>query len=138
MISNTTVSLLIAGISTHLTTDYEPKGGYNETHDSIGIQIERSYDNWHFGALGFRFKDSFSEDSGIYAATMRYQIGDSTRYHASAGLGLGYTHTSYYNGVYGAPIVELGYNRLSAQISYIPKMSGTDEVIAAQFKVRVW
>lgn len=137
MVSETIVSLLMAGISTHLTTEYEPKGGYNETHESIGIQIEQPIDNWRIGVLGMRFKDSFDKSSGLYAATVRYQFGEDESFNASAGLGLGYTHTSYYNGVYGAPMVELGYNRLSAQVSYIPKMSGADEVIAMQFKVRL-
>lgn len=137
MLNETIVSLLVAGISTHLTTDYEPKGGYNETHESIGLQIEQPVGNMRYGVLGMHFKDSFSESSGLYAATARYQVGLDNGLNASLGAGLGYTHTSYYNGVYGAPMVELGYNRFSAQFSYIPKMKNTDEVLAMQFKIKL-
>lgn len=130
------ISVLCCAISKHLSTDYAPQGGYTENHNSIGVHVERAGPGWKPGAMLFRFDDSFDKSSLMAVGTMAYQWGQDSGLRASLGVGAGYARTSYYEGPYAAPMVELGYDRLSLQASYQYPISGADEVVAVQVKVR--
>ena len=133
-----TAALILGGVSSHLTTEYEPTGGYNEIHNNVGAHIERCVsDNWKLGVLGSVFKDSYKKNSEVIVATALRNFGDSDKLHSSIGLGVGYVRTSYYVGPYAGILAEVGYKRVSVQFTFVPRLPGGDAVIAAQGKVRL-
>lgn len=130
------VALIAGSMSVHHTTEHAPKEGYNQTHNSLGVHVKKEGDGWQPGVMGMRFEDSFGKTSQMYVGTMEYQksLGD---FHASAGAGAGYVKTSYYEGPYVAPLVEVGYKRFSIQLSHQLKVPGGDSVTAAQLKIKL-
>jgi len=123
-----TIALICCAISSHLTNDYEPVQRYNEAHQSFGVHAERN----GIGFMSMTFKDSFSKQSQLHALTGMY---DATPW-LRIGAGAGYIKTSYYEGAYAAPLLEVGYNNVWLQGSFQPKVSGGDAVAAVQLKLR--
>lgn len=131
------IGLLCCAISKHITTDYAPAGGYNESHKSLGLHVERAGPGWKQGVMAMTFKDSFAKRSTLAAGTLTYQWGEGDKLHAALGGGVGYIRTSYYAGLYVAPLAEVGYGRLTLQGSIQAPVSGADAVAAVQAKLRL-
>lgn len=129
-------SILCCGISVHHTTDHAPVGGYNETHESIGIHVEYGNEAWVPGIEEMYFKDSFDKPSHLATGTLLYRQQVYKRLHVAAGGGVGYAATSYYSGPYAAPLVEVGIDPVYVQASHQVGIEGADAVTAVQFKFR--
>ena len=124
-------SIILGSFSNHLSTEFAPTEGYNQQHDSIGIDLE--YGNT--GATAFYFKDSYGQGSHSILGNYGWRFGDEL--NAKLGFFTGYLNTSYYQGIYGGVFVEPCYNRLCSQISVVPKTDRTDAVVMMQFKIRL-
>jgi len=137
-ISAITLSTVMGCMSTHVTTEHEPVGGYNENHRCLGIEAEvQTESNFKFGILGSKFKDSLYKDSTMVMAEAIYVFGDPLGLYGGIGLGVGHVHTSYYDGPYAGIIAEIGYDRFSIKATYQPKVPNGDSIIAAQAELTV-
>ena len=133
-----TIAVIAGSLSTHITTDYAPANGYNESHRSIGVEVVQDKDGLTHGGQAFKFKDSFNENS--FSAL--YSLGYTKRFktlssNIRAGLAGGYVSTSYYDGVVAMPFVGGYVGRVGVDVSFIPKVTGGDSVVMAQFKFKL-
>ena len=131
------ISLVAGGISKHLTTEYEPSEGYTEQHKLLGLDISQAGPGWVFSAQAFYFNDSHDEDSFIVAGAFGYRVIMPHQFFAYGGVGVGYADTSYYSGALALPMLEIGWWRISAQGTYLPKFPDADSGIGVQFKFKV-
>lgn len=132
------LSILAGGISKHLTTDYEPHDGYTEEHALFGLDISQAGPGWIFSAQAFYFKDSHNEDSYMGAGAFGYRVILPLQFFVYGGLGVGYGNTSYYSGAIVLPQAEIGWWRISAQGTYLPKLPDADSGIGVQFRFKVF
>jgi hypothetical protein len=132
------LSVVAGGISKHLTTEYEPSEGYTERHRLLGLDISQAGPGWVFSAQAFYFNDSHDEDSFIGAGAFGYRVILPLQFFVYGGLGLGYADTSYYSGALALPLIEIGWWRISAQGTYLPKLPDADSGIGVQFKFKVF
>jgi len=128
------LSIIAGGFSTHLTTKYEPEGGYTEQHSNLGLEIGQAGAGWVFSAQATWFKDSHDENSFLGVGAFGYRAMLPYTFSIYGGVGAGYAETSYYNGLIALPYIELGWWRISAQGSYLPELPDADSGIALQFK----
>jgi hypothetical protein len=132
------LSVAAGGISKHLTTEYEPSEGYTERHRLLGLDISQAGPGWVFSAQAFYFNDSHDEDSFIASGAFGYRMILPLQLFVYGGVGLGYADTSYYSGALVLPLVEIGWWRISAQGTYLPKLPDADSGIGVQFKFKVF
>jgi len=129
---NLTTAILLGSVSMHTTTDYQPAGGYNRNHQTIGIEVLQDVDKgFQPGVMAFRFKDSFSKESRAAMVSYGYKHG-----WFKVGVAAGYTKTSYHDGFVAMPFIEAMGDRFGLQLGYIPKVAGTDSVVMLQGKIR--
>lgn len=133
-----TLSIIAGGFSKHLTTTYEPANGYTERHSNLGVEIGQAGPGWVASAQATWFKDSHNEDSFLGVGAFGYRLNLPHRFFVYGGLGAGYAETSYYAGLLVMPFAELGWWRISAQGSYLPKVPDADSGLAAQLKFRIF
>jgi len=133
------LSVVVGSFSNHLTDDFEPAGDYNETHQSLGLDIEKNVKTgWVPGATLFSFKDSFGNSSFTALGTIAYKKTFHPNFNIKGGLAAGFVDTSYYSGGVASPYVEACYYFVCPQLSYFPKISGhADSFIALQFKFKI-
>ena len=131
------VSVIAGGFSKHLTTKYEPEGGYTEQHLNLGLEIGQAGPGWVASAQATRFNDSHDENSFLAIGAFGYRVALPYTFFIYGGVGAGYAETSYYSGAIIMPFGELGWWRISAQGSYLPELSNADSGIAIQFKFRI-
>ena len=131
------LSIIAGGLSTHLTTTYEPEGGYTEEHSNLGFEIGQAGPGWVFSAQATWLKDSHNVNSFLGVGAFGYRATLPYKLSLYGGLGTGYVETSYYKGFIALPFAELGWWRVSAQGSYLPELSNADSGIAIQFKFRI-
>jgi len=132
------MSIIAGGFSKHLTTKYEPEGGYTEQHSNLGLEIGQAGPGWVFSAQATWLKDSHGENSFLGVGAFGYRAFLPYDFSIYGGVGAGYVETSYYNGPIALPFVELGWWRISAQGSYLPELSNADSGLALQFKFRIF
>lgn len=132
------ISVLGGGWSSHLSDEFEPEGGYNEWHESIGIHVEQAGDGWVFGAMASRFLDSFGQVSYLGGATVKYLKTFSNDLFLFGGLTAGYINTSYYAGAAGTPFAGIGYQRLSINVIYLPCTEFSDELLVGLVSLKVF
>jgi hypothetical protein len=132
------LSLLGGGFSEHLSTDYEPAGGYEEFHEAIGLHVEKAGDGWVYGAMALRFVDSYDEGSFLAGATLKYNKTFENEISIFGGAAAGYVDTSYYSGAVAMPMVGLGYKRVSLNVSYLPAMDDSDELLMGLISVKLF
>ena len=132
------MSIIAGGFSKHLTTKYEPDGGYTEHHSNLGLEIGQAGPGWVFSVQTTWLKDSHDENSFLGVGAFGYRAILPYTVSIYGGIGAGYAETSYYNGLIALPFAELGWWRISAQGSYLPELSNADSGIAVQFKVRLF
>jgi hypothetical protein len=132
------MSIIAGGFSKHLTTQYEPEGGYTEQHSNRGLEIGQAGPGWVFSAQATWFNDSHDEISFLGVGAFGYRAVLPYTFSIYGGIGAGYAGTSYYNGLIALPFAELGWWRISAQGSYLPELSNSDSGIAVQFKARIF
>ncbi len=132
-------SIIVGSFSKHLTDDFEPTSGYNETHQSLGIDIEKNAKNGFIpGVTLFSFKDSFDNSSFVALGTLAYKKTFHPTFSIKGGLAAGLVDTSYYSGAVASPFVEACYYFVCPQLSYFPKLSGrADSFLALQLKFKV-
>lgn len=130
MLEAISVSIILGGISAHLTDTYAPDEGYNQIHDSLGIDLE--YKN--YGLTAFRFDDSYNKPSHTVLGNYGYRFGNE--FNTKVGVFGGYLDTSYYSGAYGGLFVEPCYKNICIQGSFVPKTTITDSTIMMQLKIR--
>lgn len=131
------LSVVAGGISKHLTSEYEPREGYTEQHSTFGLEFGQAGPGWIFASQALSFDDSYNESSLLGFVSFGYRTVLPCKFSLYGGVGAGVVDTSYYSGIVAVPLVELGWWRISAQGSYLPKLPDADSVIAAQFKFRV-
>ena len=131
------MSIIAGGVSKHLTTKYEPEGGYTEQHSNLGLEIGQAGPGWVFSAQATWLKDSHDENSFLGVGAFGYRAILPYTFSIYGGIGAGYAETSYYNGLIALPFAELGWWRISAQGSYLPELPNADSGIALQFKFRI-
>lgn len=132
-------SIIAGSFSKHLTDDFEPINGYNETHQSFGVDIEKNAKNGFIpGITLFSFKDSFDNSSFVALGTFAYKKTFHPSFNMKGGLAAGLVDTSYYSGAVASPFIEACYYFVCPQLSYFPKLSGrADSFIALQFKFKI-
>lgn len=132
------VSVIAGGFSKHLTRKYEPDDGYTEQHSNLGFEIGQAGPGWVFSAQSTWFHDSHNKNSylGVGAFGYRWILPHTISIYG--GIGAGYARTSYYNGAIVLPFAELGWWRISAQGSYLPKVPNADSGVALQLKFRAF
>ncbi len=132
-------SLIAGSFSNHISDDHEPAGGYNETHQSLGIDIEKNTKNGFTpGVTLFSFKDSFDHSSFVALGTFAYKKTFQPNFSMKGGLAVGLVDTSYYSGGIASPFVEACYYFVCPQVSFFPKLSGrSDGFVALQFKFKI-
>lgn len=126
------LSLVCCAISHHLTNAYGDS--YNETHESIGVVIEESYDRHTYGLQGFHFNDSFDKSSFLASGNYLYSVFK----YLKAGAGAGWVRTSYYNGAIILPIAEIGTDAVSVQLSAFPQAFGSEALVMGQIKLKLY
>ena len=131
------VSVVAGGISHHLTTEYAPPEGYTEQHRVLGLEVAQAGPGWVFSAQAFHFNDSHDESSHLAAGAFGYRGMLPYQFFMYGGVGVGYIETSYYSGAIALPLFELGWWRISAQGTYLPKLPEADSGLAVQFKFKV-
>ena len=132
------ISLLCCALSVHLTDMYTPDGGYNETHESIGVHVEETFDKHAYGLQAMTFKDSFDKNSALYALTYVYELDNLWKLQHNVGAGVGYVETSYYSGPIILPVYEIGYNRFALQNSVFPPAFGSEALFMTQLKIKLY
>lgn len=126
------LSLVCCAISHHLTNAYGDS--YNETHESFGVVIEESYDRHTYGLQGFHFNDSLDKSSFIATGSYLYSLHD----YIKAGAGAGWVKTSYYSGLIVLPMLEVGTDRVSVQLSAFPNAFGSEALVMGQMKIKLY
>lgn len=131
-------SLIGGGFSKHLSDSFEPAGGYKEFHEAIGIHVEEAGDGWVYGALAMRFTDSYDEDGFLAGATLKYNKTFDNDVFIFGGVGAGYVDASHYRGAVGIPLIGLGYKRISLNLSYLPALDNSDELLMGLISVKLF
>lgn len=139
IISNLSIGLILGSTTMHMTHKYEPTEGYNQANRSLGIDVVEKGEGWHPGFMAFRFDDSYDKTSAAILGTYGYADNFDVKgltFDYRAGVGAGYTRTSYYEGAVGSVFVEGCQGHHCVQLSGIPKLTNVDAVLMAQYKFR--
>lgn len=125
-------SLIIHGASKHFNYDHTNKQPFNEVNYGLGVELENSNVLYRVVA----YKDSFYKQAKY--ATIGYRkelLGELHSFHVGASINAGYMDGSGIKGFSAIPQLEVGYNKITTEIIYIPKINkDTANVVAVSVK----